>query len=79
MKHLDASTGYTLPALRWVAQEDLIYDPATRTLHRLGCRLAGETHRTGQPLAAWTALELIWAPRICECRPHVTLASAKPS
>lgn len=72
--HDDRSRGGTLPPLRWVAEEDLVYDPGTRTLHRPGCPLARDRHAAAQPLAAGAALELVWAPRLCECRPDTTLA-----
>jgi hypothetical protein len=36
--------------------------------------LARELQPAGQVIAAGAALELVWAPRLCECRPDVTLA-----
>ena len=74
LQHDDRSSDRALPPLRWVAEENLVYDPATRTLHRRGCPLARELQATAQALAAGAALELVWAPRMCECRPDVTLA-----
>ena len=53
------SNYHELPPLRWVAEEDLVYDPATRTLHRPGCLLARELPPTARALAAGAALELI--------------------
>ena len=62
----------TLPPLRWVAEEDLVYDAASHTLHRPECPRIGEAAgMVGVP--ARSALELIWAPHICECGPDVTL------
>jgi hypothetical protein len=51
----------------------MIYDPATNTLHRPDCRHAGEI-TAPQRVAADQALELVWAPLLCDCRPDVTLA-----
>jgi hypothetical protein len=72
-RQLDPRTTYTLRPLRWVAEEDLIFDPESRTLHRPGCPLAHRTQGTSS-LPAGAALELVWAPRMCDCRPDVTLA-----
>ena len=66
------SGGRALPPLRWVAEEDLVYDTASETLHRAGCPRVGATARTAR-LAAGEILELVWAPTVCECRPDVTL------
>jgi hypothetical protein len=63
---------YALRPLRWVAQEDLIYDSDSRILHRPSCPRAPGTQ--GSRLPAGSALELVWAPRICACGPDVTLA-----
>lgn len=69
----DRSGDGALPPLRWVAEEDLVFDPAMRTPHRPGCRLASELHAGGQAIAAG-APELVWAPRLCHCGPDLTLA-----
>ncbi|MGO9957773.1 MAG: hypothetical protein ACLP50_17675 [Solirubrobacteraceae bacterium] len=62
----------TLPPLRWIAQEELVYDQAARTLHRSSCpRLRDVTNPTRIPTG--TALELVWAPEFCTCGPDVTL------
>ena len=63
----------SLPPLSWVAEQDLIYDPATNTLHRPDCRHVA-TIAAPRPLPAHAALELVWAPIICACRPDVTLS-----
>jgi hypothetical protein len=69
----DRNTQSTLPPLRWIAEEDLIYDATSRTLHRPACpHLRGATLVTSVP--ARSTLELIWAPTICACRPDVTLS-----
>ena len=68
----------SLPALRWVAEEELVYDAATNTLHRPGCAQAVAIPTTTS-VPAGASLELVWAPRVCECRPDVTLASASAS
>ena len=71
-RQLDPRTAYALRPLRWIAEEDLRYDPDSRTLHRPSC---ARGHRTqGSRLRAGSALELVWAPRMCECGPDVTLA-----
>lgn len=62
-----------LPPLRWVAEENLIYDSATNTLHRPGCPHAG-TVTSPRPVPAHGALQLVWAPTLCDCQPDVTLA-----
>jgi hypothetical protein len=62
----------TLPPLRWIAEEDLLYDPDTNTLHRPDCPCARATTRPTR-IPARSALELIWAPTICACQPDVTL------
>jgi len=69
LQHDHHSDGDVLAPLRWVAEEQLVYDSATRTLHRPGCPLARELQATAQAVAAGAALELVWAPRMCECRP----------
>jgi hypothetical protein len=65
-----------------VAQEDLLYEPGSNTLHRRGCRRAGGGEGN-VALGTGEALWLVWAPAMCECRPDVTLAlgagSAGPS
>jgi len=71
-RHLDPHAAFALRPLRWIAEEDLIYDHDSRTLHRPTCALAHRTH--GSRLPAGSALELVWAPRMCECGPDVTLA-----
>jgi hypothetical protein len=63
----------SLPALRWVAGEDLLYERSSNTLHRPGCRQAGGGEGS-VAVAAGEALWLVWAPVLCECRPDVTLA-----
>jgi hypothetical protein len=63
----------TLPPLRWVAEEDLVYDSDANTLHRPGCRLLPARYATTS-LPARSALELVWAPVMCQCSPDVTLA-----
>ncbi|MGH2910133.1 MAG: hypothetical protein ACRDK8_12650 [Solirubrobacteraceae bacterium] len=65
-----APTG--LRALRWLAEEDVVYEPETETLHRPDCQrlLSPEA---AQALSAGSALDRVNAPRICECRPDVTL------
>jgi hypothetical protein len=68
----DHSPSSTLPPLRWIAEEDLIYDASSRTLHRSACpRLHDLTLLTSVP--AGSALELVWAPTICACGPDVTV------
>ena len=62
-----------LPPLRWVAEEDLIYDSATNTLHRPDCRHAS-TVASPRPGSAHAALQLVWAPTLSDCQPDVTLA-----
>lgn len=62
-----------LPPLNWVAEEDLIYDTATNTLHRPDCRHAS-TVASARPVSAHAALQLVWAPTLCDCQPDVTLA-----
>ena len=74
-RQLDPRAAYALGPLRWIAEEDLIYDPVSRTLHRPSCAFAQRTQ--GSWLPAGSALELVWAPRMCECGPDVTLALAR--
>ncbi|HUA03826.1 MAG TPA: hypothetical protein VMB27_07990 [Solirubrobacteraceae bacterium] len=62
-----------LPPLRWVAEEDLIYDSTTNTLHRPDCAHAS-TVASPRALPAHAALQLVWAPTLCRCQPDVTLA-----
>lgn len=62
-----------MPALRWIAQEELVYDVAANTLHRADCPRRN-TAGLERQLSAGSALELVWAPRMCECGPNVTLA-----
>lgn len=58
--------------LRWRAEEDLVFEAAAETLHRPGCeRLAGVQDAEAVP--AGTVLERVTAPRMCACRPDVTL------
>lgn len=62
-----------LAPLRWLAEEDLVFEPVSETLHRPECpRLRG-----GEPvqaLASGAVLERVMAPGVCaECRPDVTL------
>jgi hypothetical protein len=71
----DLLTGLT--PLRWLADEDLVYEPATETLHRAGCRRL-VSPETARALAAGTALERMTAPRFCECRPDVTTTLSAP-
>jgi len=67
------SRSSALSPLRWVAEEDLVYDPRANTPHRPGCpSIAGIEVPTSVPMRS--ALELVWAPRLCGCRPDVTLA-----
>jgi hypothetical protein len=67
-----ATPDSALPPLRWIAEEDLVYDAASNTLHRpRRPRIRDATRVIGVP--ARSALELIWAPHICECGPDVTL------
>jgi hypothetical protein len=61
-----------LPLLRWVAEEDLIYDSATNTLHRSDYPHA-RTVASPRPVSANGARQLVWAPTIRDCRPHVTI------
>ena len=63
----------SLPPLRWVAEEDLLYEPATNTLHRPGCRQLSDPDAS-TTLPAGSSLSLVWAPVICDCRPDITLA-----
>jgi hypothetical protein len=64
--------GSTLAPLRWIAQEDLVYDQAALTLHRSSCpRLCDVANPTRIP--AGSALEVVWAPGLCSCGPDVTL------
>lgn len=63
----------SLSALRWVAEEDLLYERASNTLHRPGCRRLGGGEGS-VVVAAGEALWLVWAPVMCDCRPDVTLA-----
>jgi hypothetical protein len=62
-----------LPPLHWVAEEDLVYDAAANTLHRPGCPQA-RTVSSPRAVPAHAALQLVWAPTLCDCRPDVTLA-----
>jgi hypothetical protein len=71
-RQLDPRHAYALRPLRWIAEEDLIYDPVSRTLHRPSCARAQRAQ--GSWLSEGSALELVWAPRMCECGPGVTLA-----
>lgn len=66
-----------LPPLRWRADEDLVYDSATETLHRSGCQrlLSPDTARL---LPSGAVLERMTAPRFCECRPDVTTTLSAP-
>jgi hypothetical protein len=63
----------SVPRLRWVAQEDLLYEPGSNTLHRRGCRRAGGGEGN-VALGTGEALWLVWAPAMCACRPDLTLA-----
>lgn len=67
---------YALAPLSWVAEEDLLYDPESRTLHRPGCLLERRSH-SSRPVLAGSVLALVWAPRMCECGPDVTLALSR--
>lgn len=63
-----------LPPLHWVTQEEnLVYAAAANTLHRPGCPKAN-TIRSPVAIPAHTALQLVWAPTLCDCRPDVMLA-----
>lgn len=46
----------SLPPLRWIADEPLVYDPGTRELHRPSCPKA-----SGDELAEGDELLLVWA------------------
>jgi hypothetical protein len=61
----------SLRPLRWIAEERLLYDCAANELHRPSCPRAPAIR---EELAPGDALELVWAPRMCRCRPDVTLA-----
>jgi hypothetical protein len=69
----DRTASYALAPLRWVAEEDLLYEPRSRTLHRPSCHVARE-HLLVRSVPAGSAVELVWAPRMCECGPDVTVA-----
>ena len=71
-RHSDQTRMSSLPALRWVAEEDLVYEPETNTLHRPECPRVGDL-QAARSLPARSSLELTWAPALCECRPDVTL------
>jgi hypothetical protein len=70
------TASYALAPLSWVAEEDLLYDPESRTLHRPGCLLARRSH-SSRPVPAGSVLTLVWAARMCECGPDVTLALSR--
>ena len=70
---LDRTADYALAPLRWAAEEDLLYDPWSRTLHRPSCHVARECQPV-RSVPAGSAVELVWAPRMCECGSDVTLA-----
>jgi len=53
-------------------RQDLVYDVEANTLHRLGCPHA-RGPKAMRRVAARSALESMWAPRMCECGPDVTL------
>ena len=55
---------YALAPLRWVAEEDLLYDPRSRTLHRSSCHVARE-HVPVRSVPAGSAVEPVWVPRMC--------------
>jgi hypothetical protein len=62
-----------LPPLRWVAEENLIYDTATNSLHPPDCPHASPV-TSPRPVPAHAALQLVWATTLCDCQPDVTLA-----
>lgn len=70
MAHLArASVASMLRPLRWLAEEPVVYNAAGNELHRPDCPLSAG----GVTLATGEALQLIWAPRVCQdCRPDVT-------
>jgi hypothetical protein len=68
----DASVPSRLPPLRWIAEEELLYDTSSRTLHRPGCPHVDAL--TLRKVPAGSALKLVWAPLICRCGPDVTLS-----
>ena len=60
----------SLRPLRHIAEEPLVYDRERNEIHQPGCPRA-----IGEPLDRGQALELVWAPRMCQfCRPDITLA-----
>ena len=65
--------GPSLAPLRWVAEEDLRYEPHANTLHRAACDRLRD-HETSVLIAAGSSLRLVWAPKMCRCGPDVTLA-----
>jgi hypothetical protein len=63
--------------LRWLAEEDLVYESATEMLRRPGCpRLVRP--QSARAVPAGTALERMTAARFCECRPDVTTTLSAP-
>jgi hypothetical protein len=69
----DSDRRSSLAPLRWVAQEELLYERSSNTLHRLSCGRVGS--RDGlEVVPAGAPLWLVRAPRLCECGPDVTLA-----
>jgi hypothetical protein len=62
-----------LPPLRWVAEENLIYDTATNALHPPGWPHASPV-TSPRPVPAPAALQLVSATTLCDCQPDVTLA-----
>jgi hypothetical protein len=71
-----------LRALRWQAEEDLIFDELGRSFHRAACpellianELDAESSTCRRLVPAGTSVELVSAPLICaRCRPEVVLA-----
>jgi len=65
--------GPSLAPLRWVAEEDLRYEPHANTLHRAACDRLRD-REASVLIAVGSSLRLVWAPKMCRCGPDVTLA-----
>ena len=63
----------SLAPLRWVAEEDLRYEPHANTLHRAACDRVRD-REASVLIAVGSSLHLVWAPKMCRCGPDVTLA-----
>ena len=70
-RQLDPRTAYALRPLRWVAQEDLVYDPDSRTLHR---RAACALQDAGLAAACGIRARAGVGAAGLRCGPDVTLA-----